>query len=83
MAVDANRVDILKVVAVYIAGEACGAIMQILIADILGRLRFMQLACIIVTIGCTIQTASVNVGMFLAGRVIAGVGVGSVPTSTV
>lgn len=52
--------------------------MQILIADKLGRIRFMQLACIIVTIGCTIQTASVNLGMFLTGRVISGVAVGSV-----
>ena len=50
--------------------------MQILIADILGRIRFMQLAAIIVTIGYTIQTASINIGMLLAGRVIAGIGVG-------
>jgi predicted MFS family arabinose efflux permease len=56
--------------------------MQILIADKLGRIRFMQLACIIVTIGCAIQTASVNLGMFLAGRVISGVAVGSVTKPT-
>lgn len=36
----------------------------------------MQLACIVVTIGVTIQTASVNMGMFLAGRAIAGLAVG-------
>lgn len=53
-----------------------GLIGQILIADYLGRIRFMQLAAVIVTIGCTIQTASMNVGMFLAGRCIAGIGVG-------
>ncbi len=52
--------------------------MQILIADRLGRIRFMQLACVIVTIGATIQTASVNLGMFLAGRVISGIAVGFV-----
>lgn len=50
--------------------------MQTLIGDKLGRIRFMQLACIVVTIGVTIQTASVNMGMFLAGRAIAGVAVG-------
>ena len=62
--------------ATYIAGEAVGAIMQILIADKLGRIRFMQLQCLIVTVGTTIQTASVNVGMFLGGRILAGVAVG-------
>ncbi|KAI1505082.1 putative MFS monosaccharide transporter [Biscogniauxia marginata] len=65
------------VVAVYIAGEAIGALTQTFIGDRLGRIRFMQLLCIVVTIGTTIQTASVNIGMFLAGRVIAGCAVGA------
>ncbi|KAF7719483.1 MFS-type Sugar/inositol transporter [Penicillium ucsense] len=64
------------VVAVYIAGEAGGALTQTFIGDKLGRIRFMQLMCIIVTIGTVIQTASVNIGMFLAGRVLAGYAVG-------
>ncbi|KAL4777890.1 general substrate transporter [Aspergillus nidulans var. acristatus] len=64
------------VVAVYIAGEAVGALLQTAVADKLGRLRFMELMCIIVTIGTTIQTASINIGMFLAGRALAGVAVG-------
>ena len=68
----------MKVVSVYIAGEAVGAVSQIFIADRLGRIHFMQLMCIIVTIGVTIQTASVNIGMFLAGRGIGGAAVGFV-----
>ncbi|OJJ58466.1 hypothetical protein ASPSYDRAFT_57765 [Aspergillus sydowii CBS 593.65] len=64
------------VVAVYIAGEAVGALFQTAVADKLGRLRFMELMCVIVTIGTTIQTASVNIGMFLAGRALAGIAVG-------
>ncbi|KAK2757292.1 hypothetical protein FQN54_004806 [Arachnomyces sp. PD_36] len=64
------------VVAVYIAGEAVGALTQTFIGDRLGRIRFMQLMCIVVTIGTVIQTASVNIGMFLAGRVLAGYAVG-------
>ncbi|KAI1768423.1 putative MFS monosaccharide transporter [Hypoxylon sp. FL1150] len=64
------------VVAVYIAGEAVGALGQTFIGDRLGRIRFMQLLCVIVTIGTAIQTASVSIGMFLAGRAIAGVAVG-------
>ncbi|KAL2107132.1 hypothetical protein VUR80DRAFT_5659 [Thermomyces stellatus] len=65
------------VVATYIAGEAVGAIMQTLVADKLGRVRFMQLQCIIVTVGCAIQTGAVHVGMFLAGRILAGIAVGA------
>ncbi|RDW66110.1 solute carrier family 2 protein [Coleophoma cylindrospora] len=64
------------VVAVYIAGEALGALTQTAIGDKLGRIRFMQMMCIIATIGTVIQTASVNIGMFLAGRVLAGYAVG-------
>jgi predicted MFS family arabinose efflux permease len=68
--------DVQQVVAIYIAGEAVGALTQTAIGDKLGRIRFMQLCCIIVTIGTVIQTASVNMGMFLAGRALAGCAVG-------
>ncbi|KAJ4415231.1 hypothetical protein N0V82_007468 [Gnomoniopsis sp. IMI 355080] len=64
------------VVAVYIAGEAVGALTQTAIADKLGRLHFMQVACVIVTAGTVIQTAAVNISMFLAGRALAGIAVG-------
>jgi len=64
------------VVSVYIAGEAGGALTQTFIGDRLGRIRFMQMMCVVVTIGTTIQTAAVNMGMFLGGRVIAGYAVG-------
>ncbi|KAJ4394463.1 hypothetical protein N0V93_003681 [Gnomoniopsis smithogilvyi] len=64
------------VVAVYIAGEAIGALTQTAIADKLGRLHFMQVMCVIVTAGTVIQTASVNIAMFLAGRALAGLAVG-------
>jgi predicted MFS family arabinose efflux permease len=61
---------------VYIAGEAIGALTQTAIGDKLGRVRFMQMMCVVVTIGTIIQTASQNIGMFLAGRVLAGFSVG-------
>lgn len=64
------------VVAVYIAGEACGALTQTFLGDRLGRIRFMQMMCVVVTVGTVIQTAAVNMGMFLAGRVLAGIAVG-------
>jgi predicted MFS family arabinose efflux permease len=53
-----------------------GALTQTFIGDRLGRVRFMQMMCIIVTIGTIIQTASINMGMFLAGRALAGCAVG-------
>ena len=68
------------VVSVYIAGEAVGALTQTFVGDKLGRIRFMQMMCIVVTIGTVIQTATTSsIGMFLAGRVLAGYAVGSVP----
>lgn len=76
LAQDARHLTGIQVVAVYIAGEAVGALTQTFIGDRLGRIRFMQLMCIIVTIGTVIQTASVNIGMFLAGRALAGYAVG-------
>lgn len=36
----------------------------------------MQLMCVIVTLGTILQTAAVNFGMFLAGRICAGIAVG-------
>ncbi|KPI39904.1 High-affinity glucose transporter [Cyphellophora attinorum] len=64
------------VVAVYIAGEAVGALLQTFVGDRLGRIRFMQMMCILVTIGTSVQTGAVNLGMFLSGRAIAGMAVG-------
>lgn len=65
-----------QVVAIYIAGEAVGALTQTAIGDKLGRIRFMQVMCVIVTAGTVIQTASVNITMFLVGRALAGIAVG-------
>lgn len=64
------------VVSVYIAGEALGALTQTFVGDRLGRIRFMQMMCCFVTVGTVIQTASVEMGMFLAGRALAGYAVG-------
>lgn len=41
----------------------------------------MQIMCVIVTIGTTIQTAAANYGMFVAGRFLAGFAVGYVNSS--
>ncbi len=70
----------LQVISIYIGGETCGAITQIILGDRLGRIRWMQFLSIVVTIGTIIQTASINIGMLIAGRFIAGFGVGYGPS---
>ncbi|KAJ6618170.1 general substrate transporter [Mycena sp. CBHHK59/15] len=64
------------IVSTYVAGEAVGAILQMLLGDVLGRKRFMQLLCIVVTAGTVIQTAAQNYAMFLTGRILTGIAVG-------
>lgn len=62
------------IVSVYIAGEAVGALIQMACADCWGRRRFMQAMAVLVCIGSVLQTAAVGYGMFLSGRVVAGIG---------
>ncbi|KAK0476497.1 general substrate transporter [Armillaria novae-zelandiae] len=64
------------IVATYIAGEAVGAITQSIFGDLLGRRRYMQLMCMVVTVGTIIQTSAQNYAMFLVGRTLTGVAVG-------
>jgi MFS family permease len=65
-------------VSSYIGGEAVGSVATIYLGDKLGRTRYMQVLSILVTIAVIIQTAAVNMPMFLAGRALAGIAVGSV-----
>jgi MFS family permease len=66
------------IVSSYIGGEAVGSIITIILGDKLGRTRYMQVLSVLVTIAVIIQTAAVNMGMFLAGRALAGIAVGYV-----
>ncbi|KAK4504509.1 hypothetical protein PRZ48_005425 [Zasmidium cellare] len=65
----------------YAAGEALGALLQLLIADRLGRIRFLQLLCVITLLGTCVQTAANGIGMFIAGRAVTGFGVGGMVTT--
>jgi predicted MFS family arabinose efflux permease len=65
-----------QIVSSYIGGEAVGSIITIILGDKLGRTRYMQVLSVLVTIAVIIQTAAVNMGMFLAGRALAGIAVG-------
>jgi MFS family permease len=58
------------------AGAIIGCIISAWSADAYSRKRTIQLGCIILIVGGTICAGSANIGMFLAGRVIAGIGSG-------
>ncbi|BGP19710.1 high affinity glucose transporter [Rhodosporidiobolus nylandii] len=58
------------------AGSFAGAILNSYLADKIGRKKSIILSGWVWVVGCIIQAASVNVGMLIAGRVIAGVAVG-------
>ncbi|KAF3163057.1 MFS sugar transporter [Orbilia oligospora] len=58
------------------AGSFAGSASSSFIADRFSRRTCLQIACIIWTIGAIIQAASINVGMLVAGRIIAGFSVG-------
>ncbi|KAK6330453.1 MFS sugar transporter [Orbilia brochopaga] len=58
------------------AGSFAGSAASSFIADRFSRKACLQASCIIWTLGAIIQAASINVGMLIAGRIIAGFSVG-------
>jgi MFS family permease len=62
------------------AGSAIGAAVCSWSADKFGRKRTIQFASIILIIGTTICAGSFNNGMFMAGRIINGLGIGALVT---
>ncbi|KAJ6452943.1 arabinose-proton symporter [Mycena sanguinolenta] len=62
------------------AGSAIGAAVCSWSADKFGRKRTIQFASIILIIGTAICAGSVNNGMFMAGRIINGLGIGALVT---
>ena len=62
-------------------GSFLGSVLTGMLTDKFGRRPVIQLASIVWMIGCAIQTASQNIGMLIAGRVIAGVGIGFASSS--
>ncbi|KAJ7189343.1 general substrate transporter [Mycena pura] len=62
------------------AGSAIGAAVCSWSADKFGRKRTIQFASIILIVGTAICAGSVNNGMFMAGRIINGLGIGALVT---
>jgi sugar porter (SP) family MFS transporter len=66
----ANRITGATTGVLY-AGGALGAL-TLWVADRLGRLRAIQIACTICVVGGAISGGSVHIGMFLVGRLLTG-----------
>jgi len=66
------------VVSVLSIGTFIGALLGAPVADILGRKWGIVLATVVFDVGVAMQVASTALGLFIAGRIIAGLGVGLV-----
>jgi MFS family permease len=62
---------------VYIAGALIGSILSSYATDALGRRKSLSMTSALATVGGILQAGSVNMAMFIAARLIAGLGIGS------
>ena len=65
------------------AGTCIGAVMSSDFADWIGRRTTVVLGCFIFIIGVILQTASHGLGLLVAGRLVAGFGVGFVSATII
>jgi MFS family permease len=64
------------IVSILSAGTFFGALLAGDLADWFGRRTTVILGCLVYGIGCVLQTAASGLGLLVAGRLIAGFGVG-------
>ncbi|CRG89086.1 Quinate permease [Talaromyces islandicus] len=64
----------------FAGGGAIGALISAWLANKAGRVRALQVTCIICIVSAAIQGGSVNIAMFLIGRFVSGIGVGLMVT---
>lgn len=62
------------------AGSVIGAILTSWAADKYGRLRSIQMGAVVIILGAALCAGSVDVPVFMAGRVLAGIGIGMLVT---
>ncbi|KAJ1593890.1 hypothetical protein NDA11_006245 [Ustilago hordei] len=77
---DLSTSDTSLVVSILSAGTFIGALAGAPISDILGRRWGMQIALVVFCVGVIMQMATTDLGVFIGGRVIAGLGVGILST---
>lgn len=66
------------VVSILSVGTFIGALTGAPVADIMGRKWGIVFAALVFSVGVAMQVASTAMGLFIAGRVVAGLGVGLV-----
>jgi MFS family permease len=78
---DTNKPDITAgqsslIVSILSAGTFFGALAAAPLADFIGRGRGLMVTLVVFSFGVILQTASVAIPLFVAGRCFAGLGVG-------
>ncbi len=71
------------IVSILSLGTFIGALCGGEVAERIGRRPTIMWSCLVFAVGVAIQTAAVNVGALVAGRVIAGLGVGGVSATVI
>ncbi|KAJ3390348.1 hypothetical protein HDU84_007603 [Entophlyctis sp. JEL0112] len=66
------------VVSIMAVGEFCGALLSSPVADSIGRRFGVMAGCLVLAIGVAMQTGASDLGVFIAGRVVGGFGIGLV-----
>ncbi|GIZ39791.1 hypothetical protein CKM354_000316100 [Cercospora kikuchii] len=64
------------IISTYTAGGAIGCLLSWPIGNWTGRKGTLQIGAIVAIIGCSLQTGAQEVGMLIAGRLIAGLAIG-------
>ncbi|KAF5691669.1 sugar transporter STL1 [Fusarium denticulatum] len=66
------------IVAIYEIGCFFGAVLSSIWGEKLGRRRSVFIGCVFLTIGAVLQAASYTRAMMIVGRIVAGVGMGTI-----
>ncbi|KAJ3096967.1 hypothetical protein HK100_005461 [Physocladia obscura] len=66
------------VVSIMAVGEFGGALLSSPVADSIGRRYAIMLGCLVLSVGVAMQTGAEGLGVFIAGRVVGGFGIGLV-----
>lgn len=66
------------VVALYTLGCFFGSLSCIYLGDRLGRIRTIQLGCVVTIVGAILQASSYSLGQLIVGRLVAGLGFGAI-----
>lgn len=75
-----NANDLIGAVSgAFLAGGMVGAIVTSEATDYLGRRVSIFISCLVGCVGGALQAGSINMGMFIAARLLAGLGIGEYP----